>query len=72
MLPPPDNGRMMAKGIISGGIRKKSVTGARKEHRASIAPDSFSIADADRMATKGGKMEMTVFIPSSAPSKNTL
>ena len=72
ILPLPDSGRMSAKGIISGGIFKKVVIGERSVQNASIAPDSLSIADRESMATRGGNMEMTVFIPFSAPSKNTL
>ena len=72
ILPLPDKGRMSAKGIISGGIFRKFVIGKRSAQNASIAPEARSIADRESMATRGGKMEMTVFIPLSAPSKNTL
>lgn len=66
--PPPDIGLIKAKGSISEGILKKDVTGERIDEIRSIAPDAFSICETDKMATSAGKMEMTVFIPSSTPS----
>lgn len=68
--PPPDIGRIMARGRISDGILKKDVIGDRIDEIKSIAPDDFSIAETDKIATSAGKMEITVLIPSSTPSIN--
>ncbi len=66
--PPPDRGRISARGRISDGIFKNSVTGATKLHIAEIAPEVRSIAAAERIATSAGKIEITVLNPSSTPS----
>lgn len=65
--PPPDMGRMSARGRISGGILKNEVTGERMDATSSIAPDSVSMADAESIATSAGKIEKTVLTPSSTP-----
>ena len=66
--PPPDKGRISASGRISGGIFKNAVTGDKKLTNAEIAPEVRSIAVTDKIATSAGRIEMTVFKPSSTPS----
>lgn len=66
--PPPDIGRIIARGSISGGILNSEVTGASADAIRSMAPDAFSIEETDKIATSAGKMDKTVPIPSSTPS----
>ena len=65
---PPDSGRMSASGRISAGISKGTTIGDKRFVMNSIAPDARSIADTDIIATRGGKIDIMVFIPSPAPS----
>ena len=66
--PPPDIGRIIARGRISDGILRMFVTGAKTEAKRSMAPEAFSIAETDKIATSAGKMDKTVPSPSSTPS----
>jgi len=68
--PPPDIGRTIARGRISFGMLKKSVTGDNIAERRSTAPDSRSIAETTKIATRAGKIDRIVINPFSAPSMN--
>ena len=70
--PPPESGRISASGMISDGIFKIFVIGEINSVSAAIAPDSRSIAAAERMAISAGNIEITVFNPSSTPSIKVL
>ena len=65
--PPPEMGRINAKGRISVGKFIRDKTGDNRWDNASITPDARSIAERDKMAISGGKMETTVRSPSSTP-----
>lgn len=67
--PPPDRGRRIARGRISGGISKHLKSGESSFAALSTAPDSVSIAETDKIATNAGKIDMAVFKPFSTPSK---
>ena len=70
--PPPEIGRIKAKGRSSGGKFITERTGYKKCESASISPDSRSIADADKIAISGGRIETTVESPFSTPKIKVL
>ena len=65
--PPPDMGRIIAKGRISTGILRILNAGAIRFESASTSPDARSIPAAESMATRAGKIEITVLSPVSTP-----
>jgi len=65
--PPPEIGLISAKGRISVGKFIRDKTGDNRWDKASIMPDALSIAETDKMAISGGKIETTVRSPSSTP-----
>lgn len=65
--PPPEIGLISAKGRISVGKFIRDKTGDKIFESASIMPDALSIAETDKMAISGGKIETTVRSPSSTP-----
>ena len=65
--PPPEIGRIKARGRSSTGILKVLKSGAKTEEMASIKPDCRSIELAESMAIKAGKMDTTVLRPFSTP-----
>ena len=70
--PLPEMGLISAKGRISSGKLMVLKSGERNRERASIAPDVRSIAEAERMAIRDGRMESTVFKPFFTPRINVL
>lgn len=65
--PPPEMGLISAKGRISVGKFIRDKTGDNRWDKASIMPEALSIAETDKMAISGGKIETTVRSPSSTP-----
>ena len=70
--PPPEIGRISAKGTISVGIFKKLQAGAKTFESASMAPEARSMAAAESMAIRLGRMETTVRRPPSTPEIKVL
>ena len=70
--PPPEMGRINAKGRISEGKLMAERTGDKRFERESTNPEARSIAETDKIATSGGIMETMVRSPSSTPETKVL
>ena len=66
--PLPLIGRTSSSIAVSGGMPSRASMGAHSRVSASSAPDARSMLTAVSSATSAGKMRMTVFSPSRAPS----
>lgn len=69
--PPPEKGRRSARGKISEGMPSFSVKGDKNAEKEAKSPDSLSIADIESTAIMGGRIEINILSPSSAPSKKS-
>ena len=70
--PPPEIGRIKAKGKSWVGKFIRERTGDKMRESISTSPDARSIADADKMAISGGRIETTVESPFSTPTIKVL
>ena len=68
--PLPETGRKSAKGIISAGMPKTRVTGARSAVKKSSAPEARNMVMAATRPTSAGKIPNKVLSPAAAPAKN--
>ena len=71
LLPPPENGRMITRGIISDGIPSFVKNGERTDETALVKPDDESIFTDTTSIIIVGRIDMQVEIPFFVPSKKS-